>query len=43
VAMAAWALGRGDAREQSGRSRGLAYEAIGGAPVRYRDGLTEAQ
>jgi len=43
VAVAAWALGRGDAREQAGRSRGLAYGAIGGAPIRYRDGLTESQ
>ena len=37
VRAAAAALARGDAREDAGRSRGLVNEAIGHAPIRYRD------
>jgi glycine/D-amino acid oxidase-like deaminating enzyme len=37
VKAAALALERGDAREEAGRSRGFAYELIGGAPIRYRE------
>ena len=36
VRMAAWALERGDAREDAGRRRGLALGWIGNAPLRYR-------
>jgi glycine/D-amino acid oxidase-like deaminating enzyme len=43
VAASAWALGRGDAREEAGRPRGLLYRAIGDAPIRYRDRMTRAQ
>jgi glycine/D-amino acid oxidase-like deaminating enzyme len=37
VKMAAFALERGDAREDAGRSRGPLYDWIGGAPLRYRE------
>jgi glycine/D-amino acid oxidase-like deaminating enzyme len=37
VKAAALALERGDAREEAGRSRGLAYDLIGNAPIRYRE------
>jgi glycine/D-amino acid oxidase-like deaminating enzyme len=37
VRMAAFALERGDAREDAGRSRGVVYDLIGGAPLRYRE------
>jgi glycine/D-amino acid oxidase-like deaminating enzyme len=37
VKMAAFALERGDAREDAGRSRGMLYDWIGGAPLRYRE------
>jgi glycine/D-amino acid oxidase-like deaminating enzyme len=36
VKAAAWALERGDAREERGRPRGTLYRLIGGAPTRYR-------
>ena len=36
---AATALARGDARQDAGRSRGVAYELIGDAPIRNRDRL----
>jgi glycine/D-amino acid oxidase-like deaminating enzyme len=37
VKMAAFALERGDARQDAGRSRGWVYDRIGGAPLRYRE------
>ena len=37
VRAAAYALERGDAREEAGGSRGLVYDLIGNAPVRYRE------
>lgn len=39
VKLAAWALERGDAREQSERPRGAVLGAIGQAPERYREYL----
>ena len=39
VKLAAWALERGDRREERGRSRGGLLELIGGAPDRYRSSL----
>ena len=39
VRAAAWALHSGDAREQSGRPRGVLRETIGSAPLRYRERL----
>lgn len=38
---AAIAMQRGDARQDAGRPRGLAYDLVGGAPVRYRERLIE--
>jgi glycine/D-amino acid oxidase-like deaminating enzyme len=35
--VAAAALARGDARQDAGRSRGWLWDAIGGAPIRYRE------
>ena len=37
VKAAALALERGDAREEAGRSRGILYDLIGNAPIRYRE------
>jgi glycine/D-amino acid oxidase-like deaminating enzyme len=37
VRAAAFALERGDAREEAGRSRGRLYDLIGNAPIRYRE------
>jgi glycine/D-amino acid oxidase-like deaminating enzyme len=37
VKAAALALERGDAREEAGKSRGLVYDLIGNAPIRYRE------
>jgi glycine/D-amino acid oxidase-like deaminating enzyme len=37
VKMAAFALERGDAREDAGRARGVLYDWVGGAPLRYRE------
>jgi glycine/D-amino acid oxidase-like deaminating enzyme len=36
VRLAAWALERGDAREDAGKRRGLALGLLGDAPLRYR-------
>ncbi len=39
VKAAALSLARGDARQESGRSRGRVYELVGGAPIRHRERL----
>ncbi len=39
VRAAAFALERGDVREEQGRSRGAFYEFVGGAPIRHRERL----
>jgi glycine/D-amino acid oxidase-like deaminating enzyme len=39
VAASAWALARGDAREESGRTRGSVYRLLGDGPLRYRERL----
>jgi glycine/D-amino acid oxidase-like deaminating enzyme len=40
VAAAAWALGRGDERQERGRSRGALYRLVGDGPMRYRERVT---
>ena len=39
VRAAAFALEHGDARQDAGRSRGVVYDLVGDAPIRYRERL----
>lgn len=43
VAAAAWALARGDAREESGEPRGPVYRLLGDGPLRYRERLVRRE